>query len=758
MSYDMRNLANALMEVIEATKEKENLTPEQQELRGRKAAYALNLCTVSVSQIIDYDDIAVMEHEYEAILNNLNLQNMPKDQELLNILNHLLDTITFFRIQEKEKVLVEKRYQSQVKNAIWEAVPSLSILTNWRDPLNVVATVGLSYMNYRRKKATYALEKEFEDFQLERAAMEQFNNLQRELFDTSWRLADVYNFNDKYRLTERQIRQYNEILMDSDPIRRFERLDSIQENFVAYPPYWYYLGHAALEIVNKDKRTQTTLSEAKKQSYINIAQKAFDKLLNDKLYDILREDAIVSACALEYIDTLDAQKDKNKIEQLIKRAYEMSGNAYDIWQFCALAYLRIDKMGEACTLLRRLVNEGYNEEMNAQLLSSIYMKIYVYSGSKDAIEDYKVLSLRTRSYDLFSIPEARTVEAYDECQREFVEAKKRRLKERYGTVLLNYMHSCNLEFSKLYNAYVNRAVTDREEIISFFNRKVLPAVYELPGMSRPAQHEVLNLVALKLEKYKNKFLFENDEKKDKKQDNNLFVEIMYPAFSNIGERIKVHIDTAENLADVSEAENKLTKFCESVGIDVSCRLGMFEEGLDDNLLNVEVFGKLSENAKKRAEQDKKAKDILTRHTSKVLKNNSKNTEIYVNSEKNKAFYDKYFSDEIFYHGDYRFMMQTTVAILTDTKKHDDIIITLDGIRRRYHSIGLFSEQVRFDEIGWGKKGKEEILLGDIIWKKYSNADVNLGALLDLFRELKNNARENYAASDEMNPFNMLVKI
>lgn len=42
-----------------------------------KAAYALNLCTVSVSQIIDYNDVNIMEQEYEAILNNLNLEQMP---------------------------------------------------------------------------------------------------------------------------------------------------------------------------------------------------------------------------------------------------------------------------------------------------------------------------------------------------------------------------------------------------------------------------------------------------------------------------------------------------------------------------------------------------------------------------------------------------------------------------------------------------------------------------------------------------------
>ena len=39
-----------------------------------RAAYALNLCTVSISQIIEYEDLNIMEQEYEAILNNLNLE------------------------------------------------------------------------------------------------------------------------------------------------------------------------------------------------------------------------------------------------------------------------------------------------------------------------------------------------------------------------------------------------------------------------------------------------------------------------------------------------------------------------------------------------------------------------------------------------------------------------------------------------------------------------------------------------------------
>ena len=89
-----------------------------------QAAYALNLCAVSVSQIIDYNDINILDQEYDNILNNLNLQNMPKDEALLDIIKQLLETITFFRVQEGEKEFIEKDYQHKMKNAIWSAMPN----------------------------------------------------------------------------------------------------------------------------------------------------------------------------------------------------------------------------------------------------------------------------------------------------------------------------------------------------------------------------------------------------------------------------------------------------------------------------------------------------------------------------------------------------------------------------------------------------------------------------------------------------------
>lgn len=183
---------------------------DNNDLQKIKAAYALNMCTVSVSQIVDYNDEYILEQEYEAILNNLNLEQMPKDEALLDILVRLLNVITFFRIDKIKRERIEKKYQRRIKNAIWSAVPNIGVIVAG-DPLTVglsLATqVGIGYMNYRREKASAMADKEESEVELRITALEQFNALRRELFTTAWRLADKYDFPDKYRLTERQITQ-----------------------------------------------------------------------------------------------------------------------------------------------------------------------------------------------------------------------------------------------------------------------------------------------------------------------------------------------------------------------------------------------------------------------------------------------------------------------------------------------------------------------------------------------------------------------
>ena len=360
-----------------------------------KAAYALNLCTVSVSQIVDYKDLNVLEQEYELILNNLNLHNMPKDQALLHILRQILDTVTFFRIYEGDKMMLEKKYQQKIKNAIWNAIPSFALVA-FGDPytfaMSMIASVGMGYMNYRKEKANILTEREEQEWTLQRSAIEQFNALRRELFDTAWRLSHSYEFDDKYRLTESQISQYNSILMDSIPLRKYERLDSIKDNFEAYPPFWYYLANAAMDVVNVYKN-ETAFGDniSAINKYTQLAEQNYQKYL-DKDIDLLRNNYIRSACDLEYaallLDSLPRIEENEKklrlckINYLIDDAIKHCGSKLDILQIASIYYLKLNKTGEASKHLRKLVIENYNTKTNSQLLSFIYLQETVFDTNK----------------------------------------------------------------------------------------------------------------------------------------------------------------------------------------------------------------------------------------------------------------------------------------------------------------------------------------------------------------------------------------
>ena len=418
-----------------------------------RAAYALNLCTVSVSQIIDYDDIVILEQEYDAILNNLNIEQMPKDEALLKILKQLLDTITFFRIQEGDKQFIDRDYQNKMKNAIWNAIPNFGLIVSSGNPITMAVSlasqVGIGYMNYRKAKAEneYAYEKE--KWQLHRAAIEQFNGLRRELFDTAWRLVDAHQVPDEYRLTERQVSQYNNILMDPDVYRRYERLDSIKSSFIAYPPFWYFFGNTASDMMRLYGGEVAEFYANKAKQYYEIFIQSFSAC------DLLRENPIASACALEYIDllVLDLPHQKQKISELLAFAIKMSGNANDVLQLCAFAYLRIGETGKAALLLRRLVNENYNAIVNSQLLSSYYVNLAL-TGYSNARTGYNYLKERIDEEYLFPMPDmlalpgGEKAKTISDLQTLFINNQNTILIKKYGIVLNLFQEEFRVRFNK----------------------------------------------------------------------------------------------------------------------------------------------------------------------------------------------------------------------------------------------------------------------------------------------------------------------
>jgi len=431
-----------------------------------KAAYALNLCTVSVSQIVDYDNLMVLEQEYDGILNNLNLEMIPKDEPLLRTLKQILDTITFFRIQEGDKQILEKKYQRKVKNAIWSSVPNLSIVLATGNPwaaIGALATqVGIGYMNYRRAKAEANEEKEEQQWQLMRSAIEQFNALRRDLFDTAWRLADEYKFPDLYRLTEKQIAQYNQILMDTNPFRQYERLDNIRQYFVAYPPFWYYLGHAAASIA-----TDMTVDDDCRRFFLQRALDAFGYYVEYQEVEMLRKNPIRCSGLLEYVDILHEANElldkeiatSDQIEILIDKVIPHADNDMDTLQYVATSYLKNGCYSKAMNVLRTLVREGFNTKTNAIFLSYLYQ----FTSDRESFQNnrlhYNSLKLLVDSSYIvpWSVAQLADCEASavvkfnsENSSYEFIQNQKDALKEIYTSILLQLISKYNYTWNKFF--------------------------------------------------------------------------------------------------------------------------------------------------------------------------------------------------------------------------------------------------------------------------------------------------------------------
>lgn len=419
-----------------------------------KAAYALNMCTVSVSQIVDYNDEYILEQEYEAILNNLNLEQMPKDEALLTILVKLLNVITFFRIDKVRKAQIEKKYQRRMKNAIWSAIPNIGVIVAGNPVtvgLSLATQVGIGYMNYRREKANAIADKEYSEVELRITAMEQFNALRRELFTTAWRLADEYKFPDSYRLTERQISQYNEILMDTDELRKYERLISVKDKFEAYLPFWYFMGHSA-KYISEDK--DNGLESAAREYYKGQAKEHFEKYDSLNSFNILREDELTASFALEYVDLLllEENPDKDKIARLLNTAVKMAGNANDILELCAISYIKIGQTDEAEKMLRILVNEGYNIATNAKMLSRIYVSEFLKGTNPLARTQYGILATRVSPTCLFPMPESKTENPMlqdKELQDKYLSDQRFDLQKEYIDVLTQFIEKYVILFNKI---------------------------------------------------------------------------------------------------------------------------------------------------------------------------------------------------------------------------------------------------------------------------------------------------------------------
>jgi hypothetical protein len=323
----------------------DDISPEQLQTQ-QQVLQSLNLIAVSLTHIITYNDKVVLDQEYNAIINNLNLSKIP-DAEIITLLQELMDLLTSSKIQDHERAYLSHSYDKNVQNELKKRVRSRVfdtdlIINPYTGILKAVLNTGSFYFNYRSQMEDYKREKEEKIWKIDANTLQGLNNFYKKLLKCSWELMRRYNFPDEWRLNEKQLSDYTAILKEPDLNLRYRKLERIENSFQKFPPYWYYRGQAAQEIGKKEE-----------------ALRCFDQFQNIH-QGILRKDPYAASTAMCKTMLMAEQATPDKLKSDLEVILANSDDAdWGNILFVALQYARLGDVETASRLILRNLDNGH---------------------------------------------------------------------------------------------------------------------------------------------------------------------------------------------------------------------------------------------------------------------------------------------------------------------------------------------------------------------------------------------------------------
>ena len=330
---------------------------------------AYNYSIVSPNTIMSYNDVHVLESEYQNIFNNINMEEINKDEEMRLVFLRLMDAITFYRKQEGDRDIMQEEYKFKAENAIFNNLPSLGTIVSGSggNPYAMAAIalqqVGSSYFNYRREIKRIKLSKKKQDWELKKGAMEELNEVNKEFFSAAWSLYERLEIPDEWRLTQPQVEHFVKACKEEDPVARLAQFDHLEIDYQAYPPFYYHYGKTLQELAHATGNTDPKKTERHRKR----ARQAYARYKKISR-PILREDPFLSAVCMNEIGLLP-KTERSTRSKLLKVVLSNSRYDMSMIQYVTLQYLMMGEFEKAEQHLRTLIAYHFNERMNKRLLT-----------------------------------------------------------------------------------------------------------------------------------------------------------------------------------------------------------------------------------------------------------------------------------------------------------------------------------------------------------------------------------------------------
>ena len=321
---------------------------------------ALNMAIVSIHRIVSTQDRIILDQEYNTIINKLALGNIESDYEMTGLFSELMNFITGKGLRQEEAKRFQERYNRREQRQIVDALSGIRAyggnLWSWLGSL--AASCVSSYFSYQSSKAELLEGLNDELWQLKKEEIEECNELQVRLLNSSWNLLRQYKLPDEYRLTQESLNGYYKAVNEADPAKRLRmlRARNVERNFYVYPPYWYYRAKAAQESGDDSE-----------------ALKCWDKFA-EVWRPVLRNDPYRLEEAKYRVQRLAANSESNREEIRRLLGVIQDNTTAGDWSnnlFAGVAYFLLGDKDEGIKCVEVNVDFGYEETVSKTILAEM---------------------------------------------------------------------------------------------------------------------------------------------------------------------------------------------------------------------------------------------------------------------------------------------------------------------------------------------------------------------------------------------------
>ena len=227
---------------------------------------ALNMAVVSVHRILATQSRAVLDDEYQNIINNLSLGNIRSDPEITKLYEKLLDITSRRKLRNEEAEHLRKIYSEQAKRSLSGALSDFgknsaamiredgSVSAFFGSFSSLVSVGAASYFKFQTGGVTRQGTLDDNLYRLKAEDLADFNDIQKQLLSSSWNLMNRYSLPESYRLVQSSVDDFCRAIENTGtPARKLRMLQAMENDFSVYPPYWYYRAKAAQDCGNDEE-------------------------------------------------------------------------------------------------------------------------------------------------------------------------------------------------------------------------------------------------------------------------------------------------------------------------------------------------------------------------------------------------------------------------------------------------------------------------------------------------------------------------